>query len=147
MKRWAKSYSIVDHELLHGGYLGQLSHQALALYLFYVVVADGQGRSYYAAKTICRILRLKPAEFICAQRQLQDCGLIYVCGPNVWVNNLESRNDSNIVRTCASGEISQRRGTADIPPDRQTARNLPLHLLEDVLRKVAVQRREKNKSS
>ncbi|OGP96081.1 MAG: hypothetical protein A2157_19010 [Deltaproteobacteria bacterium RBG_16_47_11] len=36
--RWARSYSIIDHQILHGRYLHRLSHESISLYLFLVVV-------------------------------------------------------------------------------------------------------------
>ncbi len=57
-KRQAKSYSILDHELLHGGYFRCLSHKALAMYLFLVVVGDSYGRSFYSSSSIGKILRM-----------------------------------------------------------------------------------------
>ena len=78
MTRWAKSYSIVDHKLLHGGYLQRLSHQALAVYLFYVVVGDRNGKSFYAPASIQQILRLSGGEFCDAQSQLKRCGFALI---------------------------------------------------------------------
>ena len=57
--RWAKSYSIVDHGLLHGGYFHRLSHEAPSLYLFLVVVGDRDGKSYYFCVAI-RYWTLRP---------------------------------------------------------------------------------------
>jgi len=62
MKRQAKSYSIVDHYLLHGGYLSRLGHKTLVLYLFLVVVGDSEGRSFYSAVTVSNILRMRVEE-------------------------------------------------------------------------------------
>lgn len=61
--RRARSYSIVDHQLLNGGYLHRLSHEALALYLFLVVVADRGGKSFWSEKSISQILRMSASEF------------------------------------------------------------------------------------
>ena len=86
--RWARSYSIVDHQLLHGGYCRRLSHQALTLYLFVVVVGDSQGKSFYADPTIGRILRLSDADLALARNALIQEGLITYHKPYWWVNNL-----------------------------------------------------------
>jgi len=32
--RWARSHSIIDHDLLQGGYLHRLRHESIILYLF-----------------------------------------------------------------------------------------------------------------
>ena len=76
MKRQARSYSIVDHYLLHGGYLNALSHKALAVYLFLVVVGDAAGRSYYSVSSMSQILRLAQEELAQIRSELQKQGLI-----------------------------------------------------------------------
>lgn len=88
--RQAKSYSIVDHALLHGGYLARISHLALVLYLFLVVVGDKDGRSYYSDQSICDILRLSPSELATARSELIGAGLIAYRAPNWWVKSLSS---------------------------------------------------------
>ncbi len=59
MMRRAKSYSIIDHQLLHGGYLNRLGRESMVLYLFLALVGDRSGRSFYADVTITGILRLE----------------------------------------------------------------------------------------
>lgn len=86
--RWAKSYSIVDHQLLHGGYLHRLSHEAMCLYLFLVVVGDRHGRSFYADTTIMEILRLDSTQLNKAKAELQTEGLIYYQRPYWFLRNI-----------------------------------------------------------
>jgi hypothetical protein len=76
MKRQAKSYSIVDHELLHGGYLSRLSHEAMVLYLFLTVVGDSTGKSFYSEKSVSRILRISSFNIIQARNELNRERLI-----------------------------------------------------------------------
>jgi hypothetical protein len=76
MRRAAKSYSIIDHEILHGGYLGRLSTEALALYLFLTVVGDGYGKSFYADFTVEMILRFNAVQLDLARKDLIQEGLI-----------------------------------------------------------------------
>jgi len=76
MKRQAKSYSIVDHELLHGGYLSRLTREALALYLFLAVVGDSAGRSFYSVSSIEKILRMGTIEITDARNELINERLI-----------------------------------------------------------------------
>ena len=54
-------FSWIDHRLVRDRHIGRCSADALALYLFLVTVADGQGLSYYADATICRLLPLRQA--------------------------------------------------------------------------------------
>ena len=74
--RWARSYSIIDHQILHGGYLHRLSHESMILYLFLVVVADRQGRSFYSDRSITEILRLSGPKLHQAREGLISEGLI-----------------------------------------------------------------------
>lgn len=92
--RWAKSYSIVDHQLLHGGYLYRLSHEGMILYLFLVVVGNRKGMSYYADSTIMRIVRLSCEELEGARSQLTKEGLIEYHKPYWWVKNICGRDSS-----------------------------------------------------
>jgi hypothetical protein len=87
--RRAKSYSIVDHALLHGGYLRRLSHESLILYLFLVVVGDREGRSFYREETIQEILRLTDRQLISARAQLTGEGLIEYRRPYWWVSTIQ----------------------------------------------------------
>lgn len=103
--RRAKSYSIIDHAFLHGGYFHRLSHQALSLYLFLVVVSDRDGKSYYSERTIADILRLEGDAFRGARQELLESGLISFSSPYFWVKNIsettepsaskERQNDQN----------------------------------------------------
>lgn len=86
--RWTTSYGIVDHQLLHGRYLHRLSHQALALYLFLVVVADRYGKSFYGDTTIETILRLTTVQLNQARDELVRHLLIDYRRPNWWVKSL-----------------------------------------------------------
>ena len=89
--RWAKSYSILDHQLLHGGYLHRLNHESMSLYLFLAVVGDREGKSYYSEATIIDILRLKPETLEKARNQLIEEGLIEYRQPNWWVKNISEK--------------------------------------------------------
>ncbi len=89
--RWARSYSILDHELLHGGYLHRMSHEALVLYLFLVVVGNREGRSFYAERSIMDILRLSGQGLVKARTELVSEGLIEYRRPYWWVLTLRPR--------------------------------------------------------
>ena len=86
--REAKSYSIVDHQLLHGGYLARLTHAALALYLFLIVVGDREGRSFYSDASIGGILRLSGTALVEARQEVIASGLIRYRRPHWWVASL-----------------------------------------------------------
>lgn len=115
--REAKSYSIVDHRLLHGGYLGRLSHAALALYLFLVVVGDREGRSFYSARSICEILRLSAHVLAGARQELIASGLVRYQQPYWQVESLtHARSLMPVSRPCVSVSVSYRE---ELPADRQ----------------------------
>jgi len=86
--RRARSYSIVDHELLHGGYFQKLSHETLALYLFLAVVGDPEGKSFYSEATIEKILRFRPNTLHHVTAELIEAGLISYRKPYWWVMSL-----------------------------------------------------------
>jgi hypothetical protein len=90
--RWAKSYSIVDHQLLHGGYFSKLHHRSLALYLFLIVVSDRHGKSYYKEQTIMCIVDLSASELQQAIKELVDEKLLKYNRPYFIVTNF-SKND------------------------------------------------------
>lgn len=53
-----EQFSWVDHRLVRDRHIEQLSHEAAALYLFLVTVADSQGMSYYSDASLQRRLAL-----------------------------------------------------------------------------------------
>lgn len=61
LRRVPPQFSWIDHRLVRDRHISRCSADALALYLFLVTVADGQGLSYYADATICRLLPLRQA--------------------------------------------------------------------------------------
>src|SRR4030043_1929660 len=91
--RWARSYSIIDHQILHGRYLHGLSHESMILYLFLVVVGDRQGRSFYSDRSITEILRLSGPQLHHAREELISEGLIHYKRPYWELKNLTQRRD------------------------------------------------------
>jgi hypothetical protein len=63
-----KQFSWVDQRLVRERYIDQLSHEACALYLFLVTVADAQGLSFYSEQSLCQRLSMTPA-VLCQARQ------------------------------------------------------------------------------
>jgi len=76
LRRVPKQFSWIDHRLVRDKHIHGRSADALALYLFLVTVADSQGLSYYADKTICRMLPLDESSLARARHQLIAAGLI-----------------------------------------------------------------------
>jgi len=91
--RWARSYSIIDHQIPHGGYLHRLGHDSLILDLFLVGVGDPQRRSFYSDRSITEILRLSGAKLNQAREELISEGLIGYRRPYGEVENILQRRD------------------------------------------------------
>jgi hypothetical protein len=69
LRRVPSQFSWVDQRLVREHRIDQLSHEACALYLFLVTVADAQGLSYYADRSLCQRLSMS-APLLCQARQL-----------------------------------------------------------------------------
>ncbi|MBF0104599.1 MAG: tyrosine-type recombinase/integrase [Deltaproteobacteria bacterium] len=99
-QRWAKSYSIVDHKLLHDGIFQKLSPFALSLYLFLVVVGDRCGKSFYSEIAIRSILKFSKETYDKGLRRLfrhrRRSSKIYRAHPHLFrhtfCSNLISQN-------------------------------------------------------
>jgi hypothetical protein len=138
--RSARSYSIVDHELYHGGYLHRLSHEAMALYLFLVVVGDRDGRSFYGETALREILRLETAAFAAARSALESERLIDFRKPYWWVRSLSRPSAAGERRSVATspspGPAADREApkppAAEEPADREAARRR-LRTIRDAL--------------
>jgi hypothetical protein len=74
-------FSWIDHRLVRDRHICRCSHPALALYLFLVTVADGQGLSYYGEASLCRMLKLDPAGLAGARQELISARLIAYQSP------------------------------------------------------------------
>lgn len=76
LRRIPRQFSWVDQRLVRERYIDHLSSQACALYLFLVTVADAQGLSYYADRSLCQRLSLHPDELQQARQALIQRGLL-----------------------------------------------------------------------
>ncbi len=61
LRKLPKQFSWVDQRLVRDRHIDQLSHQACALYLFLLTVADAQGLSFYSDLAACRRLSMPVA--------------------------------------------------------------------------------------
>ena len=82
------SFGYIPHRFLRDGFFQSLSPVELALYLFFVVVSDAVGLSYYGFKTIQKILDLEDFEFQEAFGRLHRRDLIASEGTLVQVLSL-----------------------------------------------------------
>src|SRR5215813_4221943 len=84
-------FSWVDQRLVQERYIDQLSHEACALYLFLVTVADAQGLSFYADRSLCQRLSMTHAELHQARQALIQLGLVAYRRPLYQVLALEAQ--------------------------------------------------------
>lgn len=88
--REASSYGIVDRKLLSDRYLNRMSHKGMALYLFLILAADREGRSFYGDRSIEEILKMSSSDLAEARTELVEAGLVDYRRPYFWVKTLSS---------------------------------------------------------
>ncbi len=89
LRRVPKAFSWVDHRLVRDRHISRCSHEALALYLFLVTVADAEGLSYYSDPAAGRLLGMDEATLYRARRELCRAELIAYQAPLYQVLSLE----------------------------------------------------------
>jgi len=89
LRRVPKSFSWVDHRLVRDRHISRCSHEALALYLFLVTVADAEGLSYYSDPSVGRLLDMNELLLASARRELCRVGLIAYRNPLYQVLSLD----------------------------------------------------------
>lgn len=82
-------FSWIDHRLVRDKRIAGRSVEALALYLFLVTVADGQGLSYYSDAGIRKLLPLDEPALACARQELIRARLIAYQKPLYQVLSLD----------------------------------------------------------
>ena len=91
LRRPPRQFSWVDQRLVREHRIDHLSHEACALYLFLVTVADAQGLSYYADHSLCQRLSLSPPLLHQARQLLITQGLVAYRRPLYQVLALETQ--------------------------------------------------------
>lgn len=81
LRRIPESFSWVDHRLVRDRHITGCSHAALSLYLLLVTVADAEGLSYYADRSVCELLNMSAEELRSAREELIGAGLISYSRP------------------------------------------------------------------
>jgi hypothetical protein len=76
LRRVPEGFGWVDHRLVRDGHVRGRSGGALALYLFPVTVADGDGVSYYSDETLCGHLGFNLYDLGKFRRELVESGLV-----------------------------------------------------------------------
>ena len=70
------SFAWIDHRLLRNDFLGVMTHQDMALYLFLVLAADRNGVSFYRKEKICDALSFDFHQFEIARDRLINFKLV-----------------------------------------------------------------------
>src|SRR6266446_337186 len=91
-------FSWVDQRLVREHYIDRLSHEACALYLFLLTVADAQGLSFYSERSLCQRLSMTPAVLRQARQALIACALVAYQSPLYQVLAL----DRDVMRPAAT---------------------------------------------
>jgi hypothetical protein len=76
LRRVPPQFSWVDQRLVRERVIDSLSHEACTLYLFLVTVADAQGLSFYADRSLCQRLSLALPVLHQARQALIQRGLV-----------------------------------------------------------------------
>lgn len=76
IRRIGGGFGWVDHRLVRDRYVERCSPTAWAVYLFLVVVSDGDGMSYWGDMAICERLQLGRAELAHARDELVGVDLV-----------------------------------------------------------------------
>lgn len=83
-----ESFSWIDRQLLHGGFLETLTTEEITLYFFLVLVSGPEGTSYWGYKAISRLLKLPEDDLIRATAGLVKKGLVAFRYPTFQVLSL-----------------------------------------------------------
>jgi hypothetical protein len=89
VRRVPSQFSWLDHRLVRQNHLTRASACAWGLYLVLVTVGDEHGLSYYADRTLARLLSLSEEALGQARRELLAAGLIAYEAPLYQVLGLE----------------------------------------------------------
>lgn len=89
LRQVPQGFNWVDHRLVRHNYIDRCRCTDLALYLFLVTVSDAEGLSYYSDQSLCRRLKLSPAQLAAARTSLQQADLIAYQKPLYQVLSLD----------------------------------------------------------
>jgi hypothetical protein len=107
LRRVPEQFSWVDHRLVRDRHIAGRSAGALALYLFLVTVADGQGLSYYSDPAIGRLLPLDASGLAHARQELIAARLIAYQRPLYQVLALDEPAPPRTGQAMTLGQILQ----------------------------------------
>ena len=86
-----QSFSFIDRELLHGGFLKDLKRDEILLYFFLTLVSGPEGTSYWSYRSISKLLKLTEEDVLHATAGLVKKGLVAFRFPTFQVLSLPGR--------------------------------------------------------
>jgi len=111
------SFSWVDHRVLREGYLEVLLPEEMLLYFFLILVGDRHGLSFYATRSMAKILKVSAQKICTARRRLCEEGLIAYQKPLYQVLSLpESATRRKPAEPALLGDILRRMATGSCRP-------------------------------
>ena len=69
-------FSFIPHRFITDGFLASLDQKELLLYLFFILVSDRFGLSFYSYDSICSLLQMRIDQYIKARDSLIEKDLI-----------------------------------------------------------------------
>jgi hypothetical protein len=114
-----EQFSWVDHRLVRDHHIELVSHEAAALYLFLITVADCQGLSYYADASLCERLAMDAAALVSARACLLKSRLVAYKRPLYQVLALDGGAPQQIR---ASGKSTTRTDIGSLAIDKILAK-------------------------
>ena len=91
VRRINGGFSFIPHRFVTDGFVSSLNRQQLLLYLFFVLVSDRYGLSFYSYDSICSLLQMRIDEYIQARDNLVQKDLIAFDGTLFQVLELPPR--------------------------------------------------------
>ena len=76
VRRVPRQFSWVDHRLVRDGFCRRCRPEELALYLMLVTVGDAEGLSYYADRSIARLINMAEPAVAAARERLIRADLV-----------------------------------------------------------------------
>ena len=83
-----QSFSWIDRQLLHGGFLAKLTTEEILLYFFLVLVSGPEGTSYWSYQRIAKLLKLPEDDIVHSTASLVKKGLVAFRFPTFQVLSL-----------------------------------------------------------
>ena len=105
IRKVPKQFSWIDHRLVRDRHIDRCSHQAAALYLLLVTVADAQGLSYYSDRSLSQRLSMDENCLAVARQDLIRIELVAYKHPLYQVLALQDSCQPPPITTGSSAQL------------------------------------------